>query len=444
MPPMVCKADVAAQPTLGGHDMVDRPGIYVGLDLGTTKICTVIAEVALDGKWRIIGVGTAPSNGLRRGVVVDVEKTVQSISRAVNEAQTAAGVEVRTVYAGVAGEHIGSLDSSGAIAVGGKRQEIGAQDRDRAIDAARTVAIPFDREVLHVLPQEFAVDDQRQIRDPLGMSGVRLEANVHIVTGAVTSVQNLCKSVQRADLEVADIVLESLASSRAVLTEDEKEMGVCLIDVGGGTSDVALFYQNSVRETAVIGLGGQSVTSDIAICLRTSWTQAERLKIERGRACPAPDHSDAGDDSHRGDDTLDLSGAPGRPRDQVSRADLIAIIEARMEELFSLVKKRVDASPHGESLGAGVVLTGGGVLIEGAGELAEQVFQRPVRVAAPQGTPGIGECVANPVYSTAVGLALLAADGEAATGRQASSQGLAEGRFDSAAGRMKEWFNTLL
>jgi cell division protein FtsA len=352
--------------------MVESSRIYVGLDLGTTKICTVIAEVALDGKWRIIGVGTAASDGLRRGVVVDVGKTVQSISNAVREAQTAAGVEVRTVYVGVAGEHIGSLNSSGAVAVGGKRHEIGADDRARAIAAARTVAIPFDREVLHVLPQEFAVDDQREIRDPIGMFGVRLEADVHIVTGAVTSVQNVCKSVQRAGLDVADIVLEPIASSRAVLTEDEKEMGVCLIDVGGGTSDVALFFQGSVRKTAVIGVGGQSVTSDIAICLRTSFTQAERLKVEVGRACH-PSSADVASD----DDTLDMTGGPGRPRSQASRHDMIAIIEARLEELFLLVKKQIDASPFGELLGAGVVLTGGGMLIEGAEELAERVFQCP-------------------------------------------------------------------
>ena len=419
--------------------MVDGSGIFVGLDLGTTKICAVIAEVALDGKWRIIGVGTAPSEGLRRGVVVDVGKTVQSISRAVGEAQTAAGVDVRSVYVGVAGEHIGSLDSTGAVAVAGERHEISVDDRARAIAAARTVAIPFDREVLQVLPQEFAVDDQRKIRDPVGMFGVRLEASVHIVTGAVTSVQNVCKSVQRAGLEVADIVLEPLASSRAVLTEDEKEMGVCLIDVGGGTTDVALFCQGSVRKTAVIGVGGQSVTSDIAICLRTSFTQAERLKVAAGRACHA-----VGSEDTSAADALDMSGSPGRPRAQVCRGDLIDIIEARMEELFLLVKKQIDASPYGDLLSAGVVLTGGGVLIDGAEELAERVFQRPVRVAAPEGTPGIGECVASPIFSTAVGLALLAADAEAATGGPATGQGLVEGRFDSVAGRMREWLSTLL
>lgn len=412
--------------------MADLSRIYVGLDLGTTKICTVIAEVGADGELRIIGVGTSASDGLRRGVVVDVGKTVQSISRAVAEAQSLSGVEVRTVYTGIAGEHIGSLNSSGAVAVGGSRHEIGADDRERAIDAARTVAIPFDREVLHVLPQEFAVDDQRGVRDPIGMFGVRLEANVHIVTGAVTAVQNVCKSVQRADLEVADIVLEPLASSRAVLTEDEKDMGVCLVDVGGGTSDVALFFQGSVRKTAVIGVGGQSVTRDIAICLRTSWGQAERLKVDHGSALLAETEAP---------DVIDMVG--GLPRGQVSRTELAEIIEARMEELFALVKRHIDTSSYADMLSAGIVLTGGGALIDGADLLAERIFQRPVRLAAPPGTAGIGERVASPIYSTAVGLALMAADDGAVTSGPAGGRGLAEGRFNSVAGRMREWFQTL-
>ena len=416
--------------------MVDSSRIYVGLDLGTTKICTVITEVSIDGKRRIIGVGTSSSEGLRRGVVVDVAKTVQSITCAVQEAQTAAGVEVSSVYVGIAGEHIGSLDSSGAVAVGGKRHEIGGEDRDRAVDVARTVAIPFDREVLHVLPQEFAVDERRCVRDPVGMFGIRLEANVHIVTGAVTSVQNVCKSVERAGLEVADIVLEPLASSRAVLTDDEREMGVCLVDVGGGTSDMALFFQGSVRKTAVIGVGGQSVTSDIAICMRTSWGQAERLKMEHGLALLS-ELDDAAEDA------IDMS-APGRPQASVSRFELTEIIEARMEELFRMVKKQVDTSPYGEMLSAGIVLTGGGALIEGAELLAERIFKRPVRLAAPKGTPGIGERVANPLYSTAVGLALMAADDVAASPGPYRGSGLVEGRFESVAGRMREWFNTLL
>jgi cell division protein FtsA len=412
--------------------MVERTTIHAGLDLGTTKVCCVIAEADIDGERRIIGVGTAPSEGLRRGVVIDVGKTVQSIQRAVDEAQTAAGVELRAVTAGIAGEHIGSLDSSGAVAVEGRDHEVGPGDRERAVEAARTVAIPFDREVLHVLPQEFAVDDQRGVRDPVGMTGVRLHADVHIVTGAVTSVQNVCKSVQRAGLEVEDIVLEPLASSRCLIGEEERDVGVALIDVGGGTTDLALFHGGSVRRTAVIGVGGQSVTSDIAICLRTSWGQADRLKLEHGTA-RVPDEED--------DQYLLVSTGPGRPRDPVSRGQLAAIVEARMEEIFRLVGEQIDGCPGGDRLGAGIVLTGGGALVEGAVELAERVLQRPVRLAAPAGTEGIGERVASPIYATAVGLAWMAADG---TGDTRPRRGLSEGRVDSVAGRMREWFEALL
>lgn len=417
--------------------MVERiaHGIYAGLDLGTTKICAVVIEVDAEGT-RVTGVGTAPSEGLRRGVIVDVGKTVTSIRRAVDVAQTAAGVEIASVYAGVAGEHIGSLDSTGAVAVGGKHHEIGAGDRQRAIDAARTVAIPFDREVLHVLPQEYAVDDQRGIRDPVGMSGVRLEAAVHIVTGAVTSAQNVCKSIQRAGLEVADIILEPLASSRAVLTDDEKEMGVCLLDVGGGTADVAMFYQGGVRQTGVLALGGQNVTRDVALCLRTSWQVAERLKVDHGAAVVVEGGRD---------EPVDVPGVASRAATQVSRTELIAIIAARMEEIFELARARIDGSPFRDLLSAGVVLTGGGTLIDGATELAEAVFERPVRLAAPRGYGGFGEKVASPVYSTAVGLALLAADDDAGSGtRPRAVAGLAEGRFDSVAGRMREWFSNML
>lgn len=412
--------------------MVER--FYAGLDLGTTKVCCIIVEVAADGERRIIGVGASPSDGLRRGVVVDVGKTVQSIRRAVEEAQTAAGVEVHRVVAGIAGEHIGCLDSSGAVAISGTDAQISVADRERAIEAARTVAIPFDREVLHVLPQQFAVDEQTGVRDPVGMFGVRLAADVHIVTGAVTSVQNVCKSVERAGLEVTDIVLEPLASSRAVLSEEEREMGVCLVDVGGGTTDMALFVDGSVRRTAVIGLGGQSATSDVAICLRTSWTQAERLKIEHGTVLP-PDNDD-------GQYLLTGTG-PGAPRDPVSRTQLASIIEARMEELFELLRRQIDLSPCSHRLGAGVVLTGGGALIEGAQDLAERVLERPVRLAAPAPTVGIGERVASPMYATAVGLAWMAADQELAA-VESRHVGLSEGRFDSVAGRMREWFQSLL
>lgn len=416
--------------------MADRGGVFAGLDLGTTKICAIL----LDGdgeQTSVIGVGTVPSDGLRKGVVVDVGRTVASIEQAVREAEVQAGVAIGSVYAGIAGEHIGSLDSVGAVAVGGKRHEICAADRERAIDAARTVAIPFDREVLHVLPQEFAVDDQRGVRDPVGMFGVRLEAAIHIVTGAVTSVQNVCKSVQRAGLQVADIVLEPLASGRAVVTDEEKEMGVCLLDVGGGTADLALYFQGSVRKTAVIGLGGQNVTRDVAICLRTSWTQAERLKRAQGAA--------VADEVDHGDERIEVPGVAGRVAARIPRSELAAIIEARMAEIYELARARLDRSAYGDMLAAGIVLTGGGALVPGADRLAERVFERPVRLGAPRAYPGLGELVASPVYSTAIGLALLAADaGRATAERGRDSTGLADGAFDSVAGRMKEWFSTLL
>ena len=264
-----------------------QEGIAVGLDLGTTKICAIIAEMAEQGRLNILGVGSCPSDGLRRGVVIDVEKSVNSIKKAVYQAELMAGVQVAAVYAGIAGEHISSFDSRGVIAIGGDNGAVNVADRERVIAAARAVSIPVEREVIHVLPQEFIVDGQSGIREPVGMVGVRLEANVHIITGAITSAQNICKSILRAGIEVRDIVLEPLASSCAVLDSDEKDMGVCLVDIGGGTTDVALFFQGGVRHTSVIGLGGQNVTNDVAIGLRTSWPQAENIKCTYGASLVA-------------------------------------------------------------------------------------------------------------------------------------------------------------
>ena len=406
--------------------------MVVGLDLGTTKVCVVIAEVTAGDGRRVIGVGHTPSDGLRRGVVVDVQKTVQAISKAIHEAELMAGVNVRSVCTGITGEHINSLDSLGAIGVGGGIQEITVADRDRVIDAARAVAIPFDREVLHVMPQGFSVDDRRGIRDPVGMFGVRLETKVHIVTAAVTSVRNICKSVQRADIEVSDVVLESLASSRAVLGEEEREMGVCVVDVGGGTTDIAVFDQGSVRQTAVIGLGGQNVTSDIAICLRTGWPQAELIKCQ---------HGVVREDAAQPGDKLEIPGISGRAPTSVGRTELAAIIEARMEEVFSLVLRELHRHPRTQSLGAGVVLTGGGCLIEGAAELAEQVLKMPVRVGVPTGCfSGLEDRLMDPAFSTAMGLVLMGV--EELTG-SARYDDLANPRYEDVAGRMKGWFEAL-
>ncbi len=411
-------------------------GMVVGLDLGTTKICAIIAERVAHGGLQIIGVGSSPSEGLRRGVVVDVEKTVQSLKKAVQEAELMAGVEVSSVYAGIAGEHIGSLNSHGVIAIGGEKQEICEADRERVVEVARSIAtIPIDQEVLHVLTQEYMVDDQGEIRDPVGMSGLRLEAEVHIVTGAVTSAQNICKSILRADIEVRDIVLEPLASSYAVLEEDEKEIGVCRVDVGGGTTDIALFSQGSVRHTGVIGVGGQNVTNDVAIGLRTSWPHAEKIKCMHGTALS---------ERVEAEDEIEVPGIAGRPALSVPHRELGDIIEPRMEEIFTLVQREIRDLAGVEFLSAGIVLTGGGALLDGAVELAEKVFDMPVRMGLPRVFEGMSEKVSSPIYATALGLVLYGAENRSASNGQHKANGLSEGKFDNVVNRMKEWFQTLV
>jgi cell division protein FtsA len=411
--------------------------IVVGLDLGTTKICAIIAERGVEGQVKVIGVGNHPSEGLRRGVVVDVEKTVESIKKAVGEAELMAGVEVGSVFAGIAGEHVGSANSHGLIAVRGEGGEVSSVDRERVIEAARAVAgIASDREILHLLPQDFSVDEQRGIRNPVGMVGARLEVDVHIVTGAVTSAQNICKSVLRAGIEVRDIVLEPLASSYAVLEQEERDMGVCLVDVGGGTTDVALFTQGSVRHTSVIGLGGQNVTNDVAIGLRTSWSHAESIKCASGTALA--------EQIEKGE-MVEVPGVAGRAPRQVPRQMLAAIIEPRMEEVFALVRRELVGALYGRSLNAGIVLTGGGALLEGAVELAEKVFELPVRLGIPRGFTGMADSVTNPIYATALGLALFGVESqEPGSGRIVEGpNGLSDGKFESVLGRMKDWFQAL-
>ena len=411
-------------------------GMVVGLDLGTTKICAVIAERMPQGSLHIVGVGNSPSDGLRRGVVVDVEKTVAAIEKAVEEAELMAGVEVDSVYAGIAGEHIDNVTSRGVVAVGGADREISPADRDRVIEIARAVAaIPGDREILHVLHQGFAVDDQRGISDPVGMSGARLEADVHIVTGAVTSAQNICKSILRAGIEVRELVLEPLAASYAVLEEDEKQMGVCLVDLGGGTANTAVFCQGSLRHTGIIGLGGQNVTNDLAIGLRTSWLHAEEAKTSHGTALASrPDP----------DDTVEVPGVTGRPARPVSRRLLGAIIEPRMEEILTMVRREIDRSHCGELLRAGAVLTGGGALLDGVVELAESILELPVRPGVPRGFGGMAEQVTSPIYTTALGLVLFGAEnGESTDGRHKADR-RGERRLDRVYARMKEWVQAVV
>lgn len=406
--------------------------MVVGLDLGTTKICAVIAEVAKGKSLRILGYAACPSQGLRRGVVTDVEKTVQAVEKAVRQAELMAGVEVREVFVGIAGDHVGSLNSSGVVAVAAADGRIGEADRQRVLEAAGAVKIPIDREVLHVLPQEFIVDGRRDIADPVGMLGVRLEAHVHVVTGAVTAAQNICRSILRAGLEVRDIALEPLASSCAVLDADERHMGVCLVDVGGGTTDIAVFSRGGIRYTGVIGLGGQNVTSDVAIGLRTGWPIAEKLKCTSGTTVLAR----VGEE-----EIVEVPGVAGRPPQLVSRRLLADIIEARMEEIFVLVRNQLGVGRF--ELGAGVVLTGGGALVDGAVELAERIFEVPVRLGGPRDAVGMIEGIDSPAYATAVGLARLAGErGELENEQWLKGEDLDEAGFEAVFGRMKEWFQT--
>jgi len=409
---------------------MSRENIIVGLDIGTTKIGCIIAELDSDRNVKIVGVGTARSEGLRRGVVVNLEKTVVSIGRAIEEAELMAGVEVRNVYAGIAGDHIRSINSHGVIAVSRGGVEITRGDMNRVIDAAKAVAIPMDREILHILPQEFTVDDQKGIKDPTGMAGVRLEVDVHIVTGAVSSAQNLVKAIQQSGYQVRDLVLEPLASSHGVLTDDERELGVALVDIGGGTTDIALFNEGSIRHTAVIGLGGNSVTNDIAIGLRTPARDAERIKERYGAALAAMVDPD---------EEIVVPHMAGQGERRVSRELLASIIQPRMEEILSLARADIRKTGWHDKIPSGFVLTGGASTLPGTAELAERILEMPVRIGRPLGVTGLVDSVDAPRFATGVGLVIFGKD----AGRD-------EGRFIAGdddklwAGvleRMKEWLH---
>ena len=366
--------------------------IVVGLDIGTTKICAIVGEPTDDG-IDIIGIGTAPSKGLRKGVVINIEATVASIKRAIEEAELMAGCEINHVYAGIAGGHIRGFNSHGIVAV--KDREVSEADIDRVIDAAKAVAIPVDREVIHILPQEFVIDDQDGIKEPLGMSGVRLEAKVHIVTGAVTSAQNIVKCAQKCALNVSDIVLEQLASAMAVLSEDEKELGVALVDIGGGTTDIAIFCGGSIQHTSVIAIGGQHLTNDIAVGLRTPQDEAEMIKRRFG--CASSKLIDA-------EEVIEVPSIGGRKTRVLSRQILGDILEPRVEEIFELVHREIERMRLTELLASGVVLTGGSTLLPGMVEVAEEVIGLPVRLGVPQGIGGLVDVVRSPMYATGVGL----------------------------------------
>ncbi|MDH5433481.1 MAG: cell division protein FtsA [Gammaproteobacteria bacterium] len=400
--------------------------LIVGLDIGTSKVVAIVGEIGLEGSTDIIGIGSHPSSGLKKGVVVNIESTVQSIQRAVEEAELMAGCQIHSVFVGIAGSHIRSLNSHGIVAI--RDNEVNSSDVERVIDAARAVAIPADQRILHILPQEFVIDNQEGIKEPIGMSGVRLEAKVHMVTGAVSAAQNIVKCIRRCGLEVDDIILEQLASSYSVLTDDEKELGVCIVDIGGGTTDIAVFTEGAIRHTAVIPIAGDQVTNDIAVALRTPTQHAEDIKIKY--ACALRQLTSL-------EDTIEVPSVGDRPPKRMSRQTLAEVVEPRYEELFTLVQAELRRSGFEDIIPAGIVLTGGSSKMEGLIELAEEVFHMPVRLGVPQGVQGLADVVRNPIHATGVGLLLY---GQQQNHEKGISEQNASG-FSKVLKRMKQWFS---
>ncbi|MDH3400157.1 MAG: cell division protein FtsA [Chromatiales bacterium] len=399
--------------------------LIVGLDIGTSKVVAIVGEITSEDRLEVIGIGSHRSTGLKKGVVVNIESTVQSIQRAVEEAELMAGCEIHSVYTGIAGSHVRSLNSHGIVAI--REKEVTAGDVDRVIDAARAVAIPADQQILHILPQEFIIDQQEGIKEPIGMSGVRLEAKVHIVTGAHSAAQNIIKCVQRCGLQVDDIVLEQLASSHSVLEDDEKELGVCLVDIGGGTTDIAVFSGGAIRHTAVIPIAGDQVTNDIAVSLRTPTQYAEEIKIKY--ACALSQLANP-------DETIEVPSVGDRPPRRLARQTLAEVVEPRYEELFTLIRDELRRSGFEELVAAGVVLTGGSSKMEGAVELAEEVFHAPVRLGVPQHVEGLADVVRNPIHATGVGLLLYGRD---AVGRRSHDAPMGSS-VKEVWDRMRAWF----
>lgn len=399
--------------------------MIVGLDIGTSKVVAIVGEIGLGGQIEIVGFGSHPSRGLKKGVVVNIDSTVQSIQRAIEEAELMAGCQIQSVYTGIAGSHVRSLNSHGIVAI--KDREVGNSDVDRVIDAAKAVAIPSDQRILHVLPQEFIIDDQEGVREPIGMSGVRLEARVHLVTGAVNAAQNIVKCVKHCGLHVDDIILEQLASSYAVLSDDEKELGVCLVDIGGGTTDIAIFTEGAIRHTAVIPIAGDQVTNDIAVALRTPTQHAEDIKIKY--ACALRQLANP-------EETIEVPSVGERAPRRLARQTLAEVVEPRYEELLGLVHAELRRSGFEELVAAGIVLTGGSAKMEGVVELAEEVFHMPVRLGVPQHVSGLADVVRNPIHATGVGLLLYGLHG------QPSAQPAIERErgVKTVLERMKAWF----
>ncbi|PHS71038.1 MAG: cell division protein FtsA [Methylophaga sp.] len=404
--------------------------LIVGLDIGTSKVVAIVAAPVPDAgpndkAVEIIGIGSHPSRGMKKGVVVNIESTVQSIQRAVEEAELMAGCQIHSVYAGIAGSHIRSLNSHGTVAI--RDKEVMQSDIDRVLDAAKAVHFPGDQQLLHVMPQEFIIDNQEGIREPIGMSGVRLEAKVHLITGAVSAAQNIAKCIERCGLSVDGIILEQMASSYSVLENDEMELGVCLVDIGGGTTDIAVFVDGAIRHTAVIPIAGDQVTNDIAIALRTPTQYAEEIKIKY--ACALTQLA-------REDETIEVPSVGERPPRQLARQTLAEVVEPRYEELLMLVQAELRRSGFEELLAAGVVLTGGSSKMEGVIELAEEVFHLPVRLGLPQHVGGLVDVVRNPIHATGVGLLLF---GNKEDGARHTDTKIGEG-FKGMLARMKSWF----
>lgn len=400
--------------------------MIVGLDIGTSKVVALVGEVSSDGDIEIVGLGTHPSRGLKKGVVVNIESTVQSIQYAIDEAQQMAGCQIFSAYVGIAGKHISSLNSDGIVAI--REGEVTRADIDRVLDSAKAVAIPADQRVLHTLPQDYVVDTQEGVREPLGMYGVRLEAKVHVVTCAANAAQNIEKCVRRCGLDVDDIILEQLASSYSVLTEDEKELGVCIVDIGGGTSDIAVYTEGAIRHTAVIPIAGDQITNDIAMALRTPTQNAEEIKIRY--ACALAKLAGAGQ-------MIKVPSVGDRPARELSRQALAEVVEPRYEELFKFVQKELRRSGYEDMIPAGIVLTGGTSKMEGAVELAEEIFHMPVRLGIPSNVKGLESVIHNPIYSTSVGLLMYGARQQSQSGDEVKSN--TSGTASSVFNRMKKW-----
>lgn len=399
--------------------------MIVGLDIGTSKVVAIVGEVGVDGHIEIVGLGSQQSRGLKKGVVVNIESTVQSIQRAIEEAELMAGCQIHSVYAGIAGSHIHSVNSHGIVAI--RDGEVFALDIERVIDAAQAVAMAADQKILHILPQEFIIDSQEGIKEPLGMSGVRLEARVHVVAGAINAAQNIEKCIRRCGLEVEDIILEQLASSYAVLTEDEKELGVCLVDIGGGTTDIAIFTEGAIRHTGTIPIAGDQVTNDIAMALRTPTHYAEEIKMKY--ACALAQLAGP-------DELIKVPGVGDREPRNLSRQALAEVVEPRYDELFTLVQAELRRSGFEDLVAAGIVLTGGTSKMEGVIDLAEEIFHMPVRIGMPQNISGLQDIVCNPIYSTAVGLLIYGMKQQVLGARFGERPTGGKG----VVGRVRQWF----